>query len=112
VLSLSRWRPRHLLLAWAAYWLVLLVVTLGPAVVAALRLTSDPNAHGNISANFGDSRFSLTIARDATTIWQGSAHVITIALWVGIPPLVLWALWVSRRSRASTLPLSQPSRTH
>ena len=36
---LSRWRPYHLLLAWAGYWALLLVAALGPALPAILHAT-------------------------------------------------------------------------
>ena len=37
--SFARWRPRHLLLSWIAYWFVLGLVTVGPAIPAIWRAT-------------------------------------------------------------------------
>jgi len=99
-LSLSRWRPVHLLVGWSAYWAALLIVTLGPAVPAILSATRD-GTHGEINASFGDSAFSLTVKELGKLTWSGSVHVFTAALWIGIPPLVLWLLWLRARSGAS-----------
>lgn len=97
--SLSRWRPRHLLMSWVAYWIVLLAVTLGPAALAALPVLADKNGHGTINASFSDFVVSLTITHESTTVWHGSAHMLAIALWIAGPPLILWSLWMSRRAR-------------
>lgn len=99
--SLSRWRPAHLLLGWCAYWAALLIVAIGPAVPAILRATA-PNAKGDITASFGDSGFFLTVKELGRVTWSGSVHALTAALWVGIPPLILWALWL--RARSGTRP--------
>lgn len=98
--SLSRWRPGHLLLSWSAYWITLLAVTLGPAVPAILRATAT-NAKGEISANFGDWVLSLTVKQSGQTTWSGSVHVLTAALWLAVPPLILWVLWVLMRGGAT-----------
>jgi hypothetical protein len=96
--SLSRWRASHLLIAWGVYWLGLIAVTLRPALVGALRAVSAPEGHGNISAGFANSAFTLTIASD-TVHWVGSASFMSIALWIAGPPLLLWLLWlVTRRA--------------
>lgn len=58
----SRWRPYHLLLAWAGYWVLLLVAALGPALPAILRATREGQGnHGEINASFGDAGFSLVV---------------------------------------------------
>lgn len=99
-LSLSRWRPVHLLIGWGAYWAALLIATLGPAVPAILSATRD-DTHGEINASFGNSVLSLTVKELAKVTWYGSVHVFTAALWIGIPPLVLWLLWLRARSGAT-----------
>ena len=106
LLSLSRWRPIHLLLGWCAYWSALLIIALGPAVPAILRATA-PNAKGEINASLGDTGFVLTVKEAGKITWSGSIHVLTAALWIGIPPLVLWALWL--RARPSGSRLSAPA---
>jgi hypothetical protein len=100
--SLSRWRPFHLLLGWCAYWTALLIVTIGPAVPAILRATA-PNAKGEINASFGDGGFVLTVKEAGKVTWNGSVHVLTAALWIGIPPLVLWLTWMRARPRRSPI---------
>ena len=104
MLSLNRWRPRQLLLAWIAYWVVLLIVALGPAVVAALPLIAGEKGHGSINASFGDAGLSLTVVRAGATVWQGSVGVLAAALWVAGPPLLLWLAWMWRRARSHTSP--------
>lgn len=100
LLSLSRWRPRHLFLAWTAYWIALLLVTIGPAVPAILRATGSAPGKGEISANFADGVFSLIVKQSGQVLWSGSVHFLTAALWLALPPLVLWLLWLRARSGA------------
>jgi hypothetical protein len=99
MLSFSRWRPRHLLLSWIGYWILLVAVTLGPAVLAALPVIRDDSGHGSINASFSNLVFSLTITNGPTTVWQGTANLLTIALCVAGPPLLLWILWLNQRAR-------------
>jgi hypothetical protein len=86
---LRRWRPRHLLASWIVYWVLLVAITLGKAILAAWRVTHLPDGHGNISAGFSDGVFNLVIAESGKTVWQGSASLLSIALLVAGPPLVL-----------------------
>ena len=96
---LSRWRPYQLLLSWVAYWIALLAVTLGPAVPAILSATRD-GAHGEINASFSDTALSFTVKELGRLTWSGSVHLLTAALWVAVPPLLLWLLWIRSRSGA------------
>ena len=108
-LTLRRWRPRHLLLAWSAYWAALAAVALAPALKALARLTG-PGEHGTVSASFADGVLQVSIASPSAPAWTGGVAVGTLALWVAIPPLLLWLLWLARRpSRGpvATTPLSQ-----
>ena len=95
---LSRWRPYQLLLAWTAYWILLLAVTLGPALPAILRATRATGNRGEISASVSDT-ISLTVKEMGQVTWTGSVHFLTAALWVALPPLALWILWLRARSR-------------
>ena len=97
--NLSRWRPVQLLLAWAGYWLALVLVAIGPAIPAILRATG-PNAHGEINVSFGNSIFSATVKEMGEVTWSGSVHFFVAALWIGVPPLLLWLLWLRARSGA------------
>jgi threonine/homoserine/homoserine lactone efflux protein len=99
----SRWKPRHLLVAWSLYWVALVAVTLGPAIAAVLRVTVPAGAKGDVSANFGDGVMHLIINGNGTTLWSGAAKTVTIALWLGGPPLLLWLAWlVARPARQPT----------
>ena len=98
--GMSRWRPRQLLTAWAAYWATLFVVTLGSAVVTALRVAVPEGAKGSISAGFGDGGFTLKMTSAGTTVWNGSVSLTSAALWIAGPPLLIWLAWlVSRPAR-------------
>jgi hypothetical protein len=108
--SLGNWRPRHLLLAWVGYWIVALLVALRSAIAPIWRVTSDPDAHGNISAGVADGIFSLTVVDSTGTIWQGSASLTSILLWFAGPPLLLFSLWLAVRPRAAAPVLSAPRR--
>ena len=96
---LSRWRPHHLLLAWAGYWVLLLMAALGPALPAILRATRGEGNHGEINASFGDAGLSLVVKEMGAVTWSGSIHLLPAALWVALPPLALWLLWLRARSR-------------
>jgi len=96
---LSRWRPYQLLLAWCAYWVLLLAATVGPALPAILRATRGEGNHGEINASFGDGGFSFVVKEMGRVTWSGSIHLLPAALWVAVPPLLLWVLWLRARSR-------------
>lgn len=109
-LSLRHWRPRRLLLAWVAYWIVALLVALRSAIAPIWRVTGDPDAHGNISAGITDGVFSLTVADSTGVLWQGSASMMSLLLWFAGPPLLLFLLWLTARPRAAEPVLSTPPR--
>jgi hypothetical protein len=100
VFSLSRWRPYHLLISWCAYWLALLIVAVGPAVPAILRATGAPGNHGEINVSFGDGGFSLTVKELGQVTWHGVIGFLPAVLWMGLPPLALWLLWLRARGDA------------
>ncbi len=108
--SLRRWRPHHLLLAWVVYWIVALLIALRSGIAAIWRVTSDPDAHGNISAGVTDGIFSLTVADSTGVTWQGSASMMSILLWFAGPPLLLFLLWLAMRPRGAAPALSAPPR--
>ena len=99
--SLNRWKPRHLLLSWIGYWAALVLVTLGPAISAIWRVSQLSGDKGNVSASMGNDVVSLTVTEAGALVWGGSAHLLTIVLFVALPPLVLWALWARARSPRS-----------
>ncbi|MEO7371459.1 MAG: hypothetical protein ABIZ69_11375 [Ilumatobacteraceae bacterium] len=99
ILGLSKWKPRHLLAAWSAYWAGLALVTLGPAVVAIMRVTLPEGAKGSVSANLGDAGLQLVVKSGEVTTWFGQASVASVALWLAVPPLLLWLAWLATRPR-------------
>lgn len=98
--SLRRLRPRHLLLAWVAYWILALLVALRSAIGPIWRVTTDPDAHGSVAASFADRIVSLSVTDSTGVIWQGSASMMSIVLWFAGPPLLLFLLWLAVRPRA------------
>ena len=94
--SLRRWRPRHLLLSWIAYWLALAAVTLGPAIPALMRATAT-DAKGSMNASAGDQGVSITITADGGAAWSGAASLTAVVFWLVGPPLLLWLVWFVRR---------------
>lgn len=101
-LSLSRWRAKHLLGAWAVYWIALVLVKLGAGLLAAVRVAGAPEGHGRIDVSMSDGVFTANVVGDGLH-WTGSASTISIVLWLCGPPLILWVLWlVTRRAPAAT----------
>ena len=105
-LSLRRWKPGQLLLGWATYWAGLVGVTLSPAIAATWRATHLPEGHGSVSANFGNSTLSYTVIEDGVKTWVGTTPMTTALLWVVVPPLLLWLVWLIVRERPDTAPQS------
>jgi hypothetical protein len=109
--SLSRLRPVHIVLLSTAYWLGLLVVKLGAAIVAAWQVSHLPPNHGTISAGLENLLLRVTIARDSSVVWAGSVSLGALVGWVVGPPLLLaltcrWA----REAEANPVPaLPAPS---
>lgn len=99
-LSISKWRPAHLLGAWGAYWAGLVAVKLGPGISAIARLQS-PGSKGSATFSFSDTELSAKVLDGATIVWQGTATLTEVALWVTLPPLALWAVWMMMRPSRS-----------
>ncbi|MEO8623776.1 MAG: hypothetical protein ABI625_22035 [bacterium] len=95
-LSISRWRPRHLLTAWTVYWIALVGVTLGSAIGAILKVLPE-NAKGSVSAGFGNDGLRLTVTNAGRSVWDGSVSLTAAALWVAGPPLLIWIAWLIAR---------------
>jgi hypothetical protein len=88
-----------LLASWIGWWVVLAAWKLGPAIPAILRVSQE-GAKGNANIQFGDGAFSATITEGATVAWEGHISFLTLVLLVGVPPLILWALWLRGKNRA------------
>jgi hypothetical protein len=95
------WRPRNLLLAWCAYWVALIVIRLGPAIAIGWRMSQHPGSKGSAAINFGNGVFSGTISEAGRASWTGSISFLTLVLLVGVPPLLLWLVWLAGTSRTN-----------
>ncbi len=100
--SLARWRAGHLVAAWSGYWLGLAAFTLTPIALAIYRATRAGAGPGqaDVSVSLGDKGIGITVTRLGQTVLDRSAGVLPIALWIAVPPLLLWGGWVYARSRA------------
>jgi len=45
----------------------------------------------------GDDGLHLTALRDGAAAWNASVSLGTFALWVAVPPLAIWLLWLLMR---------------
>ena len=104
--SLSRWKPGHLLLSWGAYWTGLIAVKLGPAIREMWRVTRLPEGHGVINAGFNNGILNVSVVEDGVTTLASSAPFSTILLWVLVPPIVVWTIWLFARVRQPAPSLS------
>lgn len=98
-LSFRRWKPWQLLLAWSAYWVGLGVVLLGPATVVAWRMSQRTHGHGSANASFSNDILSANIVDGGQTVWTGSMSMLTLALLIAVPPLVIWLVWLAASAR-------------
>jgi hypothetical protein len=64
-------------------------------------MANDPNSHGTAGVSFAGGVFVGTIAPAGRTTWSGSVSLLTLALLVAIPPLVLWLVWLAGTSRTN-----------
>lgn len=96
-----RWRVHHLLLAWGAYWIGLILVTLWPAILAGWRLSQQPDGHGSAGASMADGILTANIAESGRATWSGSISFLSLVLLVTVPPLVLWLIWLAGASRTN-----------
>jgi len=97
-------RTRHLLIAWSAYWALLAAYAFGPAVQAFLRASAQPHAKLSVAGTFDDDILRLTVTDAGVTAWTGAVPFLSAVLWVALPPLLLWLLWLglgARRDRTT-----------
>jgi hypothetical protein len=98
---LKRWRPRHLLISWCAYWAATLLVLLWPVWQFAYHVQQSPDNHGTISAGFGDGGFTAKTTDVAGAVWTSSISLLPLTLLLAGPPLLLWVAWVVAVSRTN-----------
>jgi hypothetical protein len=95
-----RWRPWHLLLAWCAYWIALILVKLGPAIAIAWRI-SRPGHTGSVNASITDGIVSANLIEAGRTVWSGSVPFGHLVLLVAAPPLIIWLVWLIGAARTN-----------
>src|SRR5215207_11358628 len=83
-ISLSRWRARHLLVAWTVYWVALILFGLRSALAAAARALNGPHGFGSISASVDNGMFVLKVTSQASE-WHGTMSLTSMALWFAGP---------------------------
>lgn len=98
-LAPRHWRARHLLGAWIAYWAALLAVTLGPGVLAVQRIKGAPKNTSRVNFGLGDQGLQGDIVSYGQTLWSVHAGLGEVVLWLVVPPLLLWVLWLALRPR-------------
>lgn len=96
---LARWRPGQVIAAWVVYWIGLLVVTLTPTILALTRASSSPKDTANATVGFANTVLKVTVTQLGKTTYVASASLGEMALWLGVPPLALYALWLFTRRR-------------
>ncbi|HKV51896.1 MAG TPA: hypothetical protein VJO52_11915 [Gemmatimonadaceae bacterium] len=96
---LARWRPWHVITAWCVYWVGLAGVTLTPTILAILHASGLPKDAATVNASFNNSLLSISVSEFGKTTHLATATALEIALWIGLPPLALYALWMVTRSR-------------
>jgi hypothetical protein len=89
------------LLVWCAYWICLVLVKLGPALLSVWRMSQEAHGKGSVSAAITDGTITATVTDAGKTTWAGSISVLTLALLVAAPPLVLWLVWLVGSSRTN-----------
>jgi hypothetical protein len=106
--SLARLRPRHIVLLAVAYWLGLVVVTLGSAIAAAWQVSRLPPNHGSMSASLTNLLLRVSIDIDGVAVWAGSVSLGALFAWVVGPPvlLALTSRWVREAEAEASLPAS------
>ncbi len=109
--SLARLWPRHIVLLTVAYWLGLVVVKLGAALVAAWRVSRLPPDHGSMSASLTNTLLRVSIDIDGVVVWAGSVSLAALFAWVVGPPvlLALTSRWIRETEAEAGLPASLPA---
>lgn len=90
LMFLRNWTPRKLILSWLAYWAGLIVVA-GWRPLWQYWQIQRSNGRGTVSASY-------------------SGGLLSLALWVAGPPLLLFIAWFFARSRARAEQSKEASR--
>src|ERR1041385_3666350 len=95
---MRNWKARGLLASWVVWWIALTLWGLGPAIGPISRVSRE-GATGNGNISFSDGAFHASIVEAGKTSWQGDISFLKLILLAGIPPLIIWALWLRARRR-------------
>jgi hypothetical protein len=79
MISIRRWRARHLFVAWGLYWVGLLAVVSSRPLLEYWRIARS-DGHGTVGYSY-------------------EGGMLELALWLAGPPLVLFAIWLATRER-------------
>jgi hypothetical protein len=98
---MSSRRPWKLIVGlWGAYWVALATFALGPLALAIIRATTGPdNGKSNVNVSFGDGGFSTTVVDQGRTVYTGTIGLVSAALWIAGPPLLIWLAFALRQRR-------------
>lgn len=98
---MSSRRPWKLIVGlWGAYWVALAAFALGPLALAVIRATSGPdNGKSSVNVDFGNGGFSVTAIDQGRTAYAGSIGLVSAALWIAGPPLLIWLAFTVRGRR-------------
>jgi hypothetical protein len=108
--SIRRLGVGHLLGSWALYWVGLAGITLAPFARWLWDLSQVPGQHGSANLSIGDAGVTLTALKDNVTVYSAVAPLSQVALWITVPPLLLWLVWLALRpSREQRESLSAPA---
>lgn len=103
----GRFQVRHLVYSWLAYWTALAAWALGPAAVVLRQLSRD-GTHGEASVGITDSLLNLSVAAEGAIAWSASVSLLTLALAIAVPPLLLCGWWLFA---ATSQPDERPEET-
>ncbi|HVX40010.1 MAG TPA: hypothetical protein VHB25_10590 [Gemmatimonadaceae bacterium] len=97
---------RGLVASWVVYWAGLAAVKLGPLALAIWRATHNAPGTSSVNGSISDFLVSVTVVSNAKTMYSASAHLLTIAAWIAVPPLAAWAVWIMARPTGTRLGVS------
>ena len=101
---MTRWAPRRwgaaeLLAAWVAYWLLLAAVAFARPALIMYRIRGLPEGSSNAQVSLGDQGFVAHIVSQGRTLIDQRASGTAVLLWLVVPPLLIFAVWLAMRPR-------------
>jgi hypothetical protein len=100
-----------LLATWAAYWAALLVVALWRPASLAFRLKQQMPGRVRVALDLATEHgVTLRLTGDASPVWAGTISFTELAVWLAVPPLALWVVWLWWTGRRPGLPPERAAR--